>query len=189
MVKNWIFPHGKNLASFWGRKIFERRQSRKLIGAGFLAALFLVVTFPSSTWALALFGAAPLQESEITLTTEVSRRFPVNGSLSQGFSFAHPGWDLTAPLGESVYPLMAGVVAEMGEEFKGYGRYLILDHGSGFQTLYGHLLEIKVAVGEEVTKETMIGEVGETGRTTGVHLHFEIWQDSQPFNPGEVLGD
>lgn len=182
-------PRGKNLLSFTGRKIFERKDIKRFFGAFLVVSIPTLSVFnsPALAFEIAKIKGSPLVENEITLNTTSSSRLPVNGSVSQKFSFFHPGWDIVASSGEAVCPLIEGVIVETNSLLWGYGRYVIVNHSNGFQTLYAHLSKIEVKVGEKVTKEKVIGRVGNSGWTTGFHLHFEIWQNGQPLNPAEVL--
>jgi murein DD-endopeptidase MepM/ murein hydrolase activator NlpD len=65
----------------------------------------------------------------------------------------------------------------------GYGQHVMVDHGNGFSTLYGHMSEIYVKAGDVVNRGTVIGRMGSTGRSTGTHLHFEIRKDGITVNP------
>ncbi|PYR55944.1 MAG: peptidase M23, partial [Acidobacteria bacterium] len=97
------------------------------------------------------------------------RRDPFTGSRD-----FHPGLDISAEYGEPV--LATGDAAVTGAGLNGsYGNMVILDHGFGILTKYGHLSRIAVQVGSRVTRGDVIGYVGSTGRSTGAHLHYEVW--------------
>lgn len=187
VLKVFSSPYRRSYLSGLGRKIFERRQIHQMIGGALMGVVLVTTVFNSPSWAFEFLRAAPLSDQEIILTTEESRRFPVAGVISQGFLGGHLGWDITAPQDTAVYPLMEGIVESVGHQPEGFGRYLIVDHGNGFKTLYGHLANFEVKSGEKVNRGEIIGRVGTSGLTTGAHLHFEIWQENQPFSPGEVL--
>jgi len=93
-----------------------------------------------------------------------------------GASTSHKGTDLAAAVGTPVYPTKAGKVAMSKNEgaTKGYGSYLVVDHGGGVFSLYAHLSKKSVVEGQQVTQSTKLGESGQTGNVTGPHLHFEI---------------
>lgn len=104
------------------------------------------------------------------------------GRLSQGLH----GWngvDIAAPSGSPVYASAGGtvIVSRMGGWNGGYGNYIVIDHGDGSQTLYAHLASDSVSVGQKVTKGQGIGTVGNTGKATGYHLHFEVRGAKNPF--------
>jgi murein DD-endopeptidase MepM/ murein hydrolase activator NlpD len=103
----------------------------------------------------------------------------------------HTGIDLAAPLGTPVSAAAAGVVVAVGHTSFGYGNYVIVAHGGGIATLYGHLLQTKVNVGDHVARGQLVGLEGSTGFSTGPHLHFELRVgdavvDPMPYLP--VLG-
>lgn len=94
----------------------------------------------------------------------------------------HEGLDIESPAGTPVRAAAGGKVVRSGYEAL-YGNLLVVDHGNGFQTLYAHLSERLVHAGELVQKGDVIGKVGDTGRTTGPHLHYEVRVNGLPVNP------
>ncbi|MDF3820755.1 M23 family metallopeptidase [Leptospira sp. 96542] len=94
----------------------------------------------------------------------------------------HGGIDLAAKHGSDVYASMEGTVVFKGTN-GGYGQLIIIKHSLGYETRYGHLSEYSVSLGEKVKKGQKIGEVGQTGRATGSHLHFEIRRNSKRERP------
>jgi murein DD-endopeptidase MepM/ murein hydrolase activator NlpD len=94
----------------------------------------------------------------------------------------HTGLDIAAPRGTPVRAAMSGVVLFAGW-YGGYGKLVVLDHGQGLSTLYGHLSVISVAVGQRVASQQVIGLVGSTGYSTGPHLHYEVRQNGRPVDP------
>ena len=95
----------------------------------------------------------------------------------------HRGIDYAARSGTPVYPAAAGRVTRVLHSNRGYGNSVQLDHGCGFQSLYAHLRAIKVKRGAGLTEDTVLGTVGNTGRSTGPHLHFEILYEGRNYNP------
>ncbi len=98
----------------------------------------------------------------------------------------HSGWVFDAPAGTRVRAVAAGQVRFAGW-FRGYGRLAIVDHGSGYFTVSGHLDELHVAVGDAVTRGETIGTVGETGSLAGPRLYFEIRKGGEPLDPSDWL--
>ena len=95
----------------------------------------------------------------------------------------HPGLDFTAPAGTPIYATADGTVetAEFGEG--GYGNHVIINHGFGYKTLYGHMLRMKARPGRKVIRGEVIGYVGSTGKSTGPHCHYEVIRRGQKIDP------
>ncbi|AEI38786.1 peptidoglycan DD-metalloendopeptidase family protein [Paenibacillus mucilaginosus] len=113
-----------------------------------------------------------------------SRRDPITGRTA-----SHSGVDLPAPNGTDILAAEDGVVI-MAQSWSGYGNTVMIDHGGGIWTLYGHIRNGGIAVekGETVKKGQKIAEVGSTGRSTGNHLHFEVRINGNPVNPNGYIG-
>ncbi len=94
----------------------------------------------------------------------------------------HSGTDIAAPLETRIYAAADGTVTHAGRH-GGYGETVIIDHGETYETLYAHLNSIEVSVGDEVKKGDDIGGMGTTGRSTGVHLHYEIKRNGEHIDP------
>ncbi len=86
----------------------------------------------------------------------------------------HPGLDFTAPMGTPIYATGDGRVVDAGFNTGGYGNRVIISHGYGYETLYGHMFRIKARVGQTVKRGEVIGYVGSTGKSTGPHCHYEV---------------
>ena len=110
------------------------------------------------------------------------RRNPFGGS---GYEF-HSGQDIEADPGTPVISGARGFVTFAGWQ-NGYGQLVIVDHGGGLTTRYGHLSHIDVELGQNVSRGQFIGRVGSTGRSTGPHLHYEVRINSEPVNPLQYL--
>ncbi len=95
----------------------------------------------------------------------------------------HQGMDFTADIGTPVYATGDGVVVNSMNDGWGYGNHIIISHGFGYSTLYGHLSRIAVRPGQKVKRGELIGNVGSTGRSTGPHLHYEVRKNNNPLNP------
>ncbi len=94
----------------------------------------------------------------------------------------HAGLDFTAPIGTEIYATAQGTVSETGWK-QGYGNAIQINHGFGYETLYAHLSAIKVRTGQRVKRGDIIGLVGNTGKSTGPHLHYEVHYRGQAVNP------
>jgi murein DD-endopeptidase MepM/ murein hydrolase activator NlpD len=99
----------------------------------------------------------------------------------------HPGWDISTDTGSPVFATADGVV-ESAAWSGNYGNFLVLDHGFGIKTRYGHLSGFKVKAGDTVRRGGVVGYVGATGRATGPHLHYEILANGQLIDPLRLLG-
>lgn len=126
----------------------------------------------------------------ITAHTETTTQLPLAAdsfSLTQRFHLFHPAIDLAAPIGTPVKPIAAGKVVLTNHNGFGLGNYLVVKHGAEFYSVYAHLNEILVKKDQEITKEVVIGTVGNTGFSTGPHLHLEVIVDNQKINPLTIL--
>jgi murein DD-endopeptidase MepM/ murein hydrolase activator NlpD len=122
--------------------------------------------------------------------------WPVTGRLMDGFGHRmdpfsgegamHTGVDISAPIGTPIKATADGIVIYANWN-SGYGRCVIVDHGNGYQTLYGHLSRIDVIDGQEMRTGEAVGLVGSSGRSTGSHLHYEVRVHSTPVNPYRFL--
>ena len=95
----------------------------------------------------------------------------------------HEGMDFSAPIGTPVYATGDGVVKSAGRSMSGYGNLIELDHGFNYTTRFAHLSEILVTPGQQVKRGDLIGKVGNTGKSTGPHLHYEVRLKGVPQNP------
>ena len=107
------------------------------------------------------------------------------------YQLFHTGIDIANPngyIGDSITPFMNGTVIYEGEIFWGYGKHIIIDHGDNITSVYAHLDKIYVYRGQEVTIGNEIGRMGNSGWSTGPHLHFETRMYGLPVNPRVFLG-
>jgi len=122
---------------------------------------------------------------------EVQLQWPLRGVLYARFGKkgreAHDGIDLAAPVGTPVTTAGEGTVLFAGEQ-QGYGRIALIEHEHGFITLYAHNRDLRVKTGQKVRQGQVIATVGESGKTSGPHLHFEVRQEGLPVDPLEYLG-
>lgn len=95
----------------------------------------------------------------------------------------HAGLDFTAPVGTPIYATADGVVAEAGYNAGGYGNRVVINHGFGYETLYGHMYRVKARVGQKIKRGEVIGYVGSTGKSTGPHCHYEVHKNDLPVDP------
>lgn len=131
-------------------------------------------------------------KSRSELLASVPSIAPVHGGISSGFGYRsdpftgarsfHPALDISNERGAPVKATAEGVITSAGYE-SGYGLCINIAHGYGFSTRYGHLLALRVKVGQKVNKGEIIGVVGSTGRSTGYHLHYEVRIKDEPVDP------
>lgn len=103
--------------------------------------------------------------------------------LSQYFNWRHYGIDVPNKVGQPIYAIQSGVVETAGWNRGGYGYYVIINHGNGMRSLYAHSSELFVSAGDRVVQGQVISAIGNTGRSTGPHLHFEIRINGKTVNP------
>ena len=139
---------------------------------------------------------ARMRSTELRLILGELFVMPTTGRKTSGFgtrtdpftgrrSF-HNGVDWANSPGTSVVASMAGRVVEVGNN-RVYGRYVIIEHPEGFQSMYGHLSSVAVNQGQRVNQQQRIGGMGNTGRSTGSHLHFSLFENGRPVDPMKHL--
>jgi murein DD-endopeptidase MepM/ murein hydrolase activator NlpD len=116
--------------------------------------------------------------------------WPVSGPITSPFGMRwgrlHPGIDIGVPIGTPIHAAKSGTVI-YASWMSGYGYFVIIDHGGGFSTAYAHQSRLAVSVGEQVAQGQVIGYSGNTGESTGPHLHFETRVNGVPENPLNFL--
>jgi len=95
----------------------------------------------------------------------------------------HPGLDFAAPSGTPIYATANGTVEFAGNRGDGYGNNVIINHGYGYKTLFGHMFKIKARAGQRVNRGEVIGWVGSTGKSTGPHCHYEVIKNGNKIDP------
>jgi murein DD-endopeptidase MepM/ murein hydrolase activator NlpD len=144
-----------------------------------LATVLVSMTFPSKVSAETEIGS-PVREGRISSLFGM-REDPFEGELR-----FHAGIDIAAPVGTPVRPVAAGRVIFSGS-YQGFGRIVAIQHGKHMSSLYAHFEDLRVAVGQLVHRETVLGVVGSSGRATGPHLHFEVRVAGTPVDPSWVF--
>ena len=114
--------------------------------------------------------------------------WPASGTISQRYVWYHQAIDIANKAAPTILAADSGTVIAAGWlDGYGYGNRVIIDHGNGFQTLYAHLASVSVVAGQTVNRGNAIGRMGATGRSTGIHLHFEVRQGGALLNPLQFL--
>lgn len=124
----------------------------------------------------------PLQVSDVTAPARVSSRFGWRQDPLTGEASFHQGVDIAVAYGHDVKAAADGVVSFAGVQ-NGYGNTVVVDHQNGRQTRYAHLSQELVQAGDAVTEGQVLGKSGNSGRSTGPHLHFELLVNGQPVDP------
>jgi murein DD-endopeptidase MepM/ murein hydrolase activator NlpD len=119
---------------------------------------------------------------QVPLSVPVLSSFRFTSGFGQRWGRLHAGTDFAAAIGTPVYATADGVVTHAGWS-SGYGRLIKIRHANGIETRYGHLNAIRVSVGERVSRGERIGDMGNSGRSTGPHLHYEVRVNGEPVNP------
>ncbi|MDD3814866.1 MAG: M23 family metallopeptidase [Desulfocapsaceae bacterium] len=140
--------------------------------------------------------SGPASSSASELRPDTTFQSPVVGKITSlfgmrnhpvlGEALHHNGIDISQPTGTPVKPLSSGTVTFSGNN-GGYGQMIEIDHGNGLTSIYAHLSKLSVRKGEQISSEQTIGQVGETGMTTGPHLHLEIHRQNAAIDPLTVL--
>ncbi len=136
------------------------------------------VTQPSNVNIPSLAQGAPATISNTKLQWPTVHR-----RLTQYFTWRHTGIDIADSIGTPIYAAEDGIVEVAGWNRAGYGLYIIIDHGGGLKTVYGHTTKLFVTVGDRVSRGQQIAAMGSTGRSTGPHLHFEVRVYGRRTNP------
>jgi murein DD-endopeptidase MepM/ murein hydrolase activator NlpD len=182
---------------FPGALLALATQSNASLGSSYHASLYAFNLIqraaegsPKTSLALGMFPTPMVDHSNVPSI------WPVRGQISAGFGqrldpFSgegafHAGVDISAPRGAEVEAVADGIILQAGRE-GGYGNEILIDHGNGMTTKYGHLSRIYVLMGQAVRRGQIIGAVGMTGRATGPHLHYEILVHETPVNPAKYL--
>ena len=172
--KAWIFD----------KKMFSRLFGLPLAG---LATAFSMVTYPTHAFEYNLAQTEII--SPVVMRTKSEYQFPLETTLgvSQSYHALHRGVDLRSPRGTAVLAMDTGVVIEVEKIKVGYGHYVRIAHEGTMSSLYAHLDKVSVKPGDKVERGANIGSVGMTGRTSGPHLHFEIYDGNKAVNPMKFI--
>jgi murein DD-endopeptidase MepM/ murein hydrolase activator NlpD len=122
----------------------------------------------------------PVSNKELT---RIASGFGMRIDPVYGTPKMHKGLDFTAPQGTPIYATGDGVVSTAGYGEGGFGNHVIISHGYGYETLYGHMVRLKVNYGQKVKRGEVIGWVGSTGKSTGPHCHYEVHINGEAVDP------
>lgn len=179
--KTRTWPLGLSLDSLIFKPLVENMQSLEM---------------QSATQAIDLQGLLNKINAHSSFLAALPVGKPVDGWITSIYGFrispftgnnsSHRGIDIAAPIGTPVYAPADGVVVFSGAKL-GYGNFLVIAHGYGVITRYGHNSRLFVKTGQRVRRGDQISAVGDTGRSTGPHLHYEIWVNGKVVNPSQFM--
>lgn len=197
-LKFRLWLRGFNKATQKIRRLLEHRRLKQVIGVNLLSVMVLLsqVSLPAAAQfnlsegdlgiIVPLESLENIPEAEIATKTGFQAPFH-QFTITQSFHLSHLGVDLATSLGTNIRPVAAGVVERVESGRYGFGNSVLIDHGANLKSFYAHLGSIKVRENQSVTIEDQLGTVGLSGRTTGAHLHLEIWQNDRPLNPKAII--
>jgi murein DD-endopeptidase MepM/ murein hydrolase activator NlpD len=143
-----------------------------------------------------LNNAEKQEQDKILALRAIPSVFPVNGTISSRFEYRrnpfgrgyefHTGVDKANSRGTPIKAAADGIVVHAGWDSGGYGNLVMIDHGNGYVSLYGHNSKIAVTVGEKVERGQVVSYMGSTGRSTGNHCHFEVRYHGKPISPYSI---
>lgn len=174
------------------RHLFELKSIKSALATP-IAAMVLASTFVPAS------GAADMLEFEhaesqilsqqiVQIKTERAIQKPTAElKITQGYSWYHRGLDIDGVTGDPIKPIMPGIVGTVEYSRFGYGNSVIIKHGDGLSSLYAHMSKIYVEPNQRVTLDTVLGEMGSTGRSTGDHLHLEVRSGESTISPYTIL--
>lgn len=131
-------------------------------------------------------GGRPEDGPTLPSVWPLTERGFVTRGLHEGLEGEHPGLDIAVASDSYIRAAGGGTVVDVGEDVV-YGRFVVIDHGNGYSTLYGHASTNLVSLGEQVRERQVIALSGSTGRSTAPHLHFEVLVDGEPVDPLTVV--
>ena len=184
----------KNSANVEQLTIVEKYETEKLkteeesvIVANLYEKTATTTTANTATTKKVTAGTANSTSSSAKVNVGISFIKPTAGVVSSRYGSrwgtTHKGLDIAASTGTSIKAAASGTVTTAGWNSGGYGYLIVISHGNGVQTYYGHCSSILVKEGQKVSQGDVIGKVGSTGRSTGSHLHFEIRINGTAYNP------
>ena len=169
-------------------KAFAHKRVKTIFWTNLAIVLIATSFLPTHGFAQVEAEEPVITEAAAVLKTEKAMQYPVGDiRITQGFRFYHPGVDLDGLTGDPIYPIKKGRVKEVSYSRFSYGNAVVIEHEGEVTSLYAHLSKIEVEPDQEVTTETVIGEMGATGRSFGDHLHLEIRDHGRAVNPTSVL--
>jgi len=163
----------------YGTELKEFEESEEIVKALYKKKVYAPVYYGSAV----ATSKIDLSQFGVNLIKPVTSGYTITSRFGQRASGNHKGLDIAAPTGTNIVASAAGTVILSGNYNDGYGNYIIIDHGNGVKTLYAHCSKLYVSVGQYVAQGESIGAVGNTGNSTGPHLHLEVIVNGLKYNP------
>lgn len=164
------------------QRAYQQAWSQAQIGAGLALVTHMLPAGRTIAGLMLLWPMAGGRVTQVFGPTSFALEPPLGP-----YAHFHTGVDIAAPFGSTVISAAAGLVVAVGHSSTGYGNYVIVAHGGGIMTLYGHLLETDVNVGQVVAAGQRVGLEGSTGWSTGPHVHFELRVNDAVVDPMSYL--
>lgn len=161
--------------------INHKKRIMKIIA---LSALSLLLYFPTAHW---VQEQEPPSLHPLGVEYKMTSGFGMRKHPISHEKLLHKGVDFKAPIGTPVKAGGDGVIKKIKRQNEGYGYYIIVEHGEGYESLYAQLSAILVEEGQKVTRGEIIGKVGSSGASTGPHLHYEVRKDDEAIDPASYL--
>jgi len=183
-----LFPKAIRRGTSYIKTVLAHKNLKKILGTNLTLMFIAASLIPTNTFSEDTTDTSIIVENKINLKTKVSLQYPVKKiKITQGYKSYHPGLDLDGITGDEIRPIKDGVVELISTSKFAYGNAILINHGEGLSSLYAHLSKIYVFEGETVDTNTVIGEMGATGRSWGDHLHLEVRKNGIPINPFTIL--
>ena len=177
-----------NISNISYTQVYDVEEKECTDQATIVAGLYekkpVVVTTPTKTYSSGSYTIASSKiDLGINLIKPISSGYTITSRFGWRSSGNHTGLDVAAPTGTSIHASASGTVTAAGWSTSGYGYHVIINHGNGVETLYGHCSKLYVKEGQYVNQGDVIGAVGSTGNSTGPHLHLEVRVNGAKYNP------
>lgn len=172
------------------RYLFEHKKIKTLFGTNMALMIVISSFIPNKAIGNSQIESPvyTIDGTQTPIATEIGTQFPTDPvRITQNYNFFHPGLDLDGITGDTIKPIKKGRIVAVNFSKVAYGNSIIIDHGNKLTSLYAHLSKVEVSVGQEVSTNTKIGEMGATGHAFGDHLHLEVKEDGKNINPLSIL--
>lgn len=152
-----------------------------------MISLFSSCSSSSRSYTAPLITARKPRVNHLGYSRPISTKYRISQWYKPRKNRKHKGIDIAGKKGSPIFTVASGRVVYQGRKFSGYGKMILIKHDKGISTIYAHLSKIFVTAGQRVSRGQLIGAMGNTGRSSGVHLHFEIMKNKLPVNPTKYI--